>query len=188
MSKARRKTLKEILSRKSDRPKKIRKTTIKKLVDLAKSAPEPSRPRSPTKKPGDKTLRNLLKLANRQRTSIVAHFRSDDTAARAIAEYLIEGGKPVEFDNRYSARKDRAHVPGQKDHVHVMLRGNDLAIINLDGTPSHNTDINQIPKHLHPRLKKMGVVIGEARLIIEATDLAEIIAILRANISSIELR
>jgi hypothetical protein len=190
MSKSGQKTLKEILSRKPDQQRKPTKTTMKKLVDLAKGAPKSKNRRSkaPTKKPGDNFVRDLLKLGSNKRASIVAHFRSDDTVARGIAKYLIESGKTVEFDNRYSARKDRAHVPGQSDHVHVMLRGKDLAIINLDGTPSHNTDINQIPKHLRPRLRGMGVVIGEAYLIVEAADLAAVIAILRANIASIESR
>jgi hypothetical protein len=189
MSKSRKKTLKEVLTRKPKSAKTSHKATLKKLLDLAKDGSKEKKKSArgvSTKKPKNKTLRNLLELVGKKRPTLVIHYRTDDDLARETASYIVEGGKPVVFDNRYSARKDRAHVPGQKEHVHVMLRGKDMCVLNLDGTPSHHSDINQIPKHLHPRLRRMGVIVGEAYLIVEAADLAEVIAILLENIQSIE--
>jgi hypothetical protein len=101
-------------------------------------------------------------------------------------QYIIEGGKTVSFDNRYSVRKDRAHVPGQQDHVHVNLKGREMCVINMDGTPSHNSDISRIPRHLRPRLAKMGVKIEEANYLVESYEYTSLRDLLRDNIAAIE--
>jgi hypothetical protein len=139
-------------------------------------------------RPASATIRDLIKLAKprKQRKTVIIHYLIDDGVARELAEYLIESGKTVDFDNRYSARRDRSHVPGQQDHVHVLLKGKQMCVINLDGTPSHNSDISQIPNYLRPELKKMGVKIEESHFIVEASDFAALAEILRANIRHIE--
>jgi hypothetical protein len=119
--------------------------------------------------------------------TVVAHYRSNDNVARQVAEYLVEGGKTIDFDNRYSARTDRGHVPGQQDHVHLLFKGKEVCVINRDGTPSHNSKIDAIPRHLRPKLRGLGVKIEEAYLIIEASDTSAVIAILRSNIRNIEV-
>ena len=133
-------------------------------------------------------VKRLLEIMEERHKTVTAHYRSDDAVARQVAEYLIEAGKPVDFDNRYSARRDRAHVPGQQDHVHLLLKGKEVCIINKDGTPSHNSNISAIPRYLQPKLRKMGVKIEEAHLIIEAADASAMAEILRHNIAILEAR
>jgi hypothetical protein len=130
-----------------------------------------------------KRLREILKDRDEM---VVAHYRSDDPVARSIAEYIVEGGRTYSFDNRYSARLDRSHVPGQQDHVHLLFKGKDVCVINKDGTPSHNSDVNAIPRYLRPKLRNIGVQIEEAHLIVEASDIAMLVAILRNNIAAVE--
>ena len=133
-------------------------------------------------------LKRLLEIMEDWDKTVTAHYRSDDDVARQVAEYLIEAGKTVNFNNRYSARDERAHVPGQKDHVHLLLKGKEVCVINKDGTPSHNSDISAIPRYLRPKVRHMGVKIEEARLIVEAADVSAIAEILRHNIAILEAR
>jgi hypothetical protein len=73
-------------------------------------------------------LKRLMEIIEDWDKTVTAHYRSDDVVARQVAEYLIEAGQSVDFDNRYSARLDRTHVPGQKDHVHLLLKGKEEGI------------------------------------------------------------
>src|SRR5664280_707751 len=100
-------------------------------------------------------VKRLLEILEDRDKVVTAHYRSDDAVARQVAEYLVEAGKTVNFNNRYSARDDRAHVPGQKDHMHLLLKGKEVCVINKDGTPSHNSDISAIPRYLRPKLRHM---------------------------------
>jgi hypothetical protein len=133
-------------------------------------------------------VKRLMEIMEDWDKTVTAHYRSNDDVARQVAEYLIEAGQSVDFDNRYSARLDRTHVPGQKDHVHLLLKGKEVCVINKDGTPSHNSDISAIPRYLRPKLRHMGVKIEEARLIVEAADASAIVEILRHNIAILEAR
>jgi hypothetical protein len=153
----------------------------KRLKEILAPMPKEKTPTSAS------VIKDLIKLAAspKDQKSVIIHYGFSDAVARATAEYVVESGKTVNFDNRYSARKDRAHVPGQQDHVHVLLKGKQLCVINIDGTPSHKSDINEILKHLRPKLKEMGVKIVESQLIVEAADL-DLASILRANIRQIE--
>jgi hypothetical protein len=132
-----------------------------------------ARDRGKKAKPSPSERAKLAKLAAKSSThhkSVILHYQTDDALARGIAESLIESGKTFPFDNRYSARKDRAHVPGQQDHVHLLLKGKEACVINVDGTPSHNSDISRIPRYLHPHLEKLGVKISETVFIVESAD------------------
>ena len=133
-------------------------------------------------------VKRLMEIIEDWDKTVTAHYRSDDDVARQVAEYLIEAGKTVNFNNRYSARLDRAHVPGQQDHVHLFLNHKKVCVINKDGTASHNSDISAIPRYLQPKLKTMGVKMEEAHLIIEASDASAVAAILRHNIAILEAR
>lgn len=133
-------------------------------------------------------VKRLMEIIEDWDKTVIAHYRSDDVVARQVAEYLIEAGNPVDFDNRYSARLERAHVPGQQDHVHLFLNHKKVCVINEDGTPSHNSAISAIPRYVRPKLKNVGVKIEEAHLIIEASDASAVAAILRHNIAILEAR
>jgi hypothetical protein len=51
------------------------------------------------------------------------YFLKGDTVALTFADYLVEGGKRWNVDNKWSVRHDNAHVPGMQDHVHIMRGG-----------------------------------------------------------------
>ena len=141
-------------------------------------------PKPKTKKSARQIYEMLADMVSNYREiqTLVVHFSSADKEARRVARLLIEGGKTVDFDNRYSVRKDRAHVPGQSDHVHVLLKGTEVCVINMDGTPSHGSDLNRLTKGLRSHLRDMGVNFEEGYLLVEATDVAALAAILRSNI------
>lgn len=35
-----------------------------------------------------------------------------------------------------------------QQHNHILFKGNEIAVINKDGTPSHNTSRDGIPRHV----------------------------------------
>lgn len=73
------------------------------------------------------------------------YFRTDDTvAARRAAEFLPEG-RQYTIDNKWSVRVDNPHQPGQQKHAHIQLKGHEIAAVNQNGTPSHNSDLSVVP-------------------------------------------
>lgn len=72
----------------------------------------------------------------------------DDTAA------LLQEGRWEALGNRFKARFDRA-APGGKDHYHVAKAksGQDLFVINVDGTGSHGHTGHVIPNNVATLLK-----------------------------------
>ena len=101
------------------------------------------------------------------RHHVFIFYPSNNRAAALMASYLVEGGRSWDIDKKWSVRMDRGHAPGMQDHVHVMLRGQDVSIINRDGTPSHGTDRSGVPNWLIDNIKKRGLV--ESTLIVEAS-------------------
>ena len=94
-------------------------------------------------------------------------YETTDLAAAAHAAFLVEGGRAWALDHRWSVRMDRSHAPNMQDHVHVMLKGRDVSIINRDGTQSHGTTRDQVPNWLIDNIKKRGLI--ERALIVEAS-------------------
>ena len=39
----------------------------------------------------------------------------------------------------------KPHTTGMQDHNHIQCNGNEIAVINHDGTPSHNSDLSVVP-------------------------------------------
>lgn len=72
----------------------------------------------------------------------------DDTAT------LLQEGRWEALSNRFKARFDRA-VPGAKDHYHVAKAksGQDLFVINDDGSGSHGYSGHVIPNEVATLLK-----------------------------------
>jgi hypothetical protein len=87
-------------------------------------------------------------------STVIAYFESSDKIAAAAARRLIVEGRDIPIDNRYSARYDRGHVPGMQDHLHIQLRGQDVCVVNRNGTPSHNTNPSAAPKYVFDFLRK----------------------------------
>jgi hypothetical protein len=106
-------------------------------------------------------------VARRSRSQVLVFYPYGDTRAAARAAFLIEGGRTWDIDKKWSVRQDRTHHDPTKTHTHVMFRGDDCAILNHDGTPSHNTPADNVPSWVLDRIKKMGLL--ESNLIVEAS-------------------
>lgn len=76
----------------------------------------------------------------------------DFTAARA-ATRLIEEGQWHDLGKGWRARSDGPHVNGTKPHTHLYLKGDEVFVINKDGTPSHGSDLSKMPSKVRKALK-----------------------------------
>lgn len=102
-------------------------------------------------------------MANLLTCPTILIFENDDSFSECIAEQILEEGRTYNLNKRHSIRFDKAHVGGQKDHTHFMLKGNEIGVINRDNTPSHGTDISKIPNSMIKAAKSRGFI--EKRLI-----------------------
>ncbi|BEV46461.1 hypothetical protein [Afipia carboxidovorans] len=75
-------------------------------------------------------------------------FRSDDVIAGQQAARFLPEGRTYPIDKKWSVRADKAHVPGMKDHNHIHLHGYEIAVVNNDGSPSHNSDLSKVPSRV----------------------------------------
>ena len=98
--------------------------------------------------------------------NLFVFYRTDDLVAAKNAAYLVEGGKLVELQQGWSFRVDPPHTTGMQRHVHVMLRTNDVSIINRDGTQSHGTTRDKVPNWVIDKIKAKGLV--ESTYVVEA--------------------
>jgi hypothetical protein len=98
--------------------------------------------------------------------NLFVFYRTDDLVAAKNAAYLVEGGKPVELQQGWSFRVGPPHTTGMQRHVHVMLRTNDVSIINRDGTQSHGTTRDKVPNWVIDKIKAKGLI--ESTYIVEA--------------------
>jgi hypothetical protein len=53
-----------------------------------------------------------------------------------------------------------------QNHVHIMIDGKQVSVINRDGTQSHNTTRDRVPNWVIDRIKAKGLI--ESDLITEA--------------------
>ena len=91
----------------------------------------------------------------------------DIPATRLANEFIVEGGVWYDLDKGWRARADKPHTVGMQDHVHLYIRSNQIAVVNRDGTPSHNSDLSKLPTHVTRRLRTMNLMEG-ANFIITA--------------------
>lgn len=121
-----------------------------------------------------------FKIAIEELTPILI-FENNDKFSESIAEQILEEGKTYTINKRYSMRHDLSHVPGQKDHLHFMVKGHEIGVINTDKTSSHGTDISKIPNKFIKFAKSQGLIeqtLVENRLYSLEDDLFERIEIL----------
>jgi hypothetical protein len=98
---------------------------------------------------------------------VFAFYRTDDAQAVINAAYIVEGGKPIALQQGWTYRADPPHTTGMQNHVHIMLKGNQVSVINRDGTQSHNTSRASAPQWVLDKIKDRGLI--ESRLIVEAS-------------------
>ncbi|MCC8432993.1 hypothetical protein LJ725_28830 [Reyranella aquatilis] len=100
--------------------------------------------------------------------AVFVYFLQGDNVATAFASHLVEAGNTWNVDNKWSVRHDRAHVPGMQNHVHIMMKGREVSVINKDGTPSHSTDRGKVPNWVITQIRDRGLI--ESQLIVEASS------------------
>jgi hypothetical protein len=98
---------------------------------------------------------------------VFAFYRTDDANAALNAAYIVEGGRPIALQQGWSYRADPPHTTGMQKHVHIMLDRNQVSVINGDGTQSHNTTRDAVPKWVLDKIKTKGLI--ESALIVEAS-------------------
>jgi hypothetical protein len=76
-----------------------------------------------------------------------------DFAAARTATRLIEEGQWHDLGKGWRARSDGPHVNGMKPHTHLYLKGDEVFVINKDGTPSHGSDLTKMPSKVRKALK-----------------------------------
>jgi hypothetical protein len=85
-------------------------------------------------------------------------FEKGDEFSQCIAEQILEEGRTYILNKRHSIRFDKAHVTGQQDHTHFMIKGREIGAINKDSSPSHGTDVNKIPQNMIKAAKDKGFI------------------------------
>lgn len=84
----------------------------------------------------------------------------DDQIAERNALALIEEGKWYDLDNKWKVRSDNPHVDGMKYHNHLYLKGNEVFVINRDGTSSHGSNLSKLPQYVRLMLKNKNLLEG----------------------------
>ena len=100
-----------------------------------------------------------------------AFYKTTDTDAAAFAAQLLKEGKTWPIDKKWSVRVDRTHHDPTANHNHVQCKGKDVAVINQDGMPSHNSDLSKIPNWVVDWMKEKGLT--EQYLLSEGFDVWE---------------
>jgi hypothetical protein len=83
------------------------------------------------------------------------YFRTDDAVATKRAAEFLPEGRHYTIDSKWSVRVDNPVQPGQQKHAHIQLKGRDIAVVNQDGTPSHSSDLSQVPGWLLTKATKL---------------------------------
>ncbi|MGO7044374.1 hypothetical protein ACCT07_02890 [Rhizobium johnstonii] len=90
---------------------------------------------------------------------VVLWYVNNDKIAEKMAYGLIEEGQTYKLDARYSARYDIAHQPNQLNHTHVYLKGNEVCVVNKNGTPSHNSPpFSSLPAKIQSKIRALKLV------------------------------
>lgn len=112
-----------------------------------------------------KRFRKFVEDKEKKENPVIILFDQRDSEASVIAAKLLEEAKTYEIDSRYSARFDKAYQPNQQDHTHIYLKGNEVCVVNKDGTPSHGSEpFKSLPKYVQTGIRRLGLV--ECRFIL----------------------
>lgn len=116
-------------------------------------------------------MESFIEYMNRINNNSVGFiFQTDDNTAAEIASQILDEGKLVALDSRYSYRYDIAKQPNQQNHTHIYLRGKEICIVNTDGTPSHNSSqFSELPRYIQAKIREKGLV-ETPQLITESFD------------------
>lgn len=99
------------------------------------------------------------------------YFRTDDAVAAQQAAELLPEGRQYPIGNKWSVRVDNPHTMGMQKHSHIQLKGQEIAVVNQDGTPSHGSDLSKVPSWV---LDKAKGAITESFVVVERVPAAVI--------------
>jgi len=102
---------------------------------------------------------------------LFAFFESKDAKASTTAQTLLPEGRTWQVDNKWSVRVDRSHHDPESKHFHFIAKGEDVAVINQYGSPSHGSNPNAVPKWVRAWAKDKGL--KESMLVEDAGTLVE---------------
>ena len=91
-------------------------------------------------------------------------FETSDTQAANNSGFLAEGGRTWELDKIWSVGLDPPHHQKMQHHLHILNRGNDVCVINRDGTPSHHTTSDLVPNRVMKNIRNMKLFEGSTLL------------------------
>lgn len=126
--------------------------------------------------------------------SAIFLFRKSDREANTLASVLLKEGKNYDLSRDWSCRFDRAHVSQQQDHYHFLFKRKEICVVNRDGSPSHSSDLSQLPNHVKQDFEaRFNILIEDAEVLVNTElvgidnlqDDAESIKILLEDISKI---
>jgi len=99
---------------------------------------------------------------------VIVFYETADLLAAGEARHLVEGGRTQHLDKRWSYRQEASHDTKMKQHVHLMLRGRQVCVINRNGTPSHNTTTGAVPRWVIDKIRARGLI--ESNILLETAS------------------
>ncbi|MBO9100330.1 MULTISPECIES: hypothetical protein [unclassified Rhizobium] len=134
------------------------------------------------------TYKEYVEKERASRSPVVLWYLTNDAEAHNAAQGLIEEGRTYKLDNRYSARFDIAHQPNQKNHTHVYLKGNEVCVVNDNGTPSHKSPpFSTLPSNIQSKIRSLKLVEASSYLS-ETASGAPSVLITRSALAMLWLR
>jgi hypothetical protein len=85
------------------------------------------------------------------------YFQTNDAAAAGSASQLLPEGRTYSINNKWSVRADKPHTTGMQNHNHIQCNGNEIAVVNQDGSPSHSSDLSVVPNWVLGWIKIKGL-------------------------------
>lgn len=114
--------------------------------------------------------------AEAQKPPAIFWYETSDKQAEIYAEGILEEGKTYQIDKRYSARYDTAHQPNQQNHTHVYLKGKEVCVVNLDGTPSHGSQpFGELPAKIQDKIRGLKLVESSGLLLETASERPQVL-------------
>jgi len=119
---------------------------------------------------------------------VVLWWDPSDLRAAGFAMSLIEEGQDYQLSSKYSARYDVAYQPNQKNHTHVYLKGNEVCVVNNDGTPSHGSPpFSTLPTKIQAKIRALKLV-ESAQVLKEQASIAAQVLIPRSVLTLLWIR
>jgi len=101
-----------------------------------------------------------MSFAWRRRSSParVILYRTNSAQSVDRAKELLPEGKTYDLGRNWGARTDPPHHTKMQQHTHITRYGQDVWVVNVDGTDSHGTDRGDVPNWVMDKLRKKQII------------------------------